>query len=91
MIRISFTVEAASDGGLVVYSDNGGTTDMNLVFAGNQKETTDYLAKRVGELKAEKPVAGGLTVLDEDARERWLSSDVGEEIKTKIRVAKAVY
>jgi hypothetical protein len=54
MNRITFTVEAANDGGLVVYSDNGGTTDMNLVFAGNQKETTEYLAKRVGELKAEK-------------------------------------
>lgn len=55
MNRITFTVETASDGGLVVYSDNGGASDMNLVFAGNQKETTDYLAKRVGELKAEKP------------------------------------
>lgn len=57
MNRITFTVETASDGGLVVYSDNGGVSDMNLVFAGNQKETTDYLAKRVGELKAEKVAA----------------------------------
>ena len=65
MNRITFTVETASDGGLVVYSDNGGASDMNLVFAGNQKETTDYLAKRVGELKAEKAVARQVSVRDE--------------------------
>lgn len=53
MNRISFTVEVAKDGGLVVYADEGGTAQ-DLVFAGNTKDTNDYLAKRVGELKAEK-------------------------------------
>lgn len=53
MNRITVTVEAAKEGGLVVYSDNGGQTDMDLVFAGNTKDTNEYLAKRVGELKAE--------------------------------------
>lgn len=51
---INVMVEVAPDGGLVVYAENDGS--MSLVFAGNQKETTDYLAKRVGELKPEKVV-----------------------------------
>lgn len=57
MNRISFTVEVAKDGGLVVYADEGGTAQ-ELVFGGNQKDTCDYIAKRIGELKAEKVMPG---------------------------------
>ena len=57
MNRITVTVEVAKDGGLVVYSDDGIVNQMDLVFGGNQKDTCDYIAKRVGELKAEKVAA----------------------------------
>lgn len=56
MNRLSFTVELATDGGCVVYADNGGT-QQELVFAGNTKDTNDYIAKRVGALKADTNTA----------------------------------
>lgn len=56
MNRLSFTVELAADGGVVVYADTGGT-EQSLVFAGNTKDTCDYIAKRVGGLKAETTIA----------------------------------
>lgn len=67
MNRISFTVEVAKDGGLVVYADEGGT-QQDLVFGGNQKDTCGYLAKRVGELKAEK-----LNAVPKTLREEYLT------------------
>jgi len=56
MSRLSFTVELATDGGVVVYADNGGE-EQALVFAGNTKDTCDYIAKRVGGLTADKAEA----------------------------------
>lgn len=88
MNRITVTIEAAKDGGLVVYSDNGGMNDMDLVFAGNQKDTCDYLAKRVGELKAEKILPAAKQVNLRDTYE--IPYVVDEERVTELRRVGAI-
>jgi hypothetical protein len=49
MNNLGIFVEAARDGGLVVKAMDG--EEWVVVFAGNQKEVNDYIAKRVGEVK----------------------------------------
>lgn len=47
MDQINLTILSAKDGGVVVYE---ALDDQTLVFAGNVKEASDYLSKRVGML-----------------------------------------
>lgn len=54
MNRLTLTFEFPTDGGFVIYSDNFGCGDMNLMFAGNQKEALEYVAKCVSGADAAK-------------------------------------
>lgn len=49
MNQINLTILSAKDGGVVVY-ESLDETEQTLVFAGNVKESSEYLAKRVGML-----------------------------------------
>lgn len=62
MNRMTLMFEFPVDGGTVLYADNGDGTDMALVFAGNQKEALDYVAKRVDTYGKHPPFKAGRTV-----------------------------